>query len=544
MTDANAASSNPFINKLPPLLNRVELGKNLRHFPPHPNRALSAAKRLEGTADLLKCYFPTNDQIRFAQDFDTLLRKSYERRNVLLRRQRIARLSGGLGSVFGVDCELNEFVNDADASALNAVLLGVPQMGKSLTISRTLRRYSQCVAHEGMSHQVVWLRVDCPPEKTLKGFCLSFFDALDLALGPSNYRATFGDNTASTETMAANVLRLANIHSLGVVIFDNVQHLERPQSGDHEILKMLTTLSSVAGVPSIKVGTFAASEMLSSSAHHAFRNVGLASSYWAPIPYGRHWEHFFRKLWDYQWTLDSTKLTEELIYTFYDCTQGVISLAINLYRQVQAELIQPNCIKKPGEMYEPEQITPALVQSVYNRFFVFCHEHVDALRSKDPRILSRYPDLRPPPSRLGAFGPKPRKPHQAFEEQTNESQPDPENPDPSDDNKEDEILTNVAIKMAGEVSIDAAEAKEWINSIKYLFEEENLGRISKNPREFFKRMEKRIRVHLNTKKYTPVRVKPTCEPEDLRNLFDGKTPAAEILARSGFTGTNSIFGRR
>lgn len=544
MIDASAYSANPLVDNLPPQLNRKEFGQKLRHFPPHPNRALSAAKRLAGTADLFKCFFPTNDQIRFAQDFDTLLRKSYERRNLHLRKQRIARLSGGLGSVFGVDCELNEFVNDADASALNAVLLGVPQMGKSLTISRTLRRYPQCIAHEGMSHQVVWLKVDCPPEKTLKGFCLSFFDALDLALGPSNYRATFGDNTASTETMAANVLRLANIHSLGVVIFDNVQHLERPQSGDHEILKMLTTLSSVAGVPSIKVGTFAASDMLSSSAHHAFRNVGLASSCWAPIPSGRHWDHFFRELWAYQWTLDPTKLTEELIFTFYDCTQGVISLAIHLYQQVQVELIQPNCIKKPGDMHDPEQITPVLVRSVYDRFFVFCHEHIDALRSKDPRILSRYPDLRPPPSRLGAFGPKPRKPHETFEEQTDKSQPDSKFPDPSSADKEDHVLINVAVKMACEVSIDEADTTDWITTIKYAFKEEDLGSISNNPREFFKRIEKCIRAHLNSKKYTPVQVKPTCEPEDLRNLFDGKTPAAEILARSGFNGANSIFGRR
>jgi len=284
MIDASVHSTNPLIDNLPLPLNREELGQKLRHLPPHPNRALSAAKRLAGTADLLKCFFPTNDQIRFAQDFDTLLRKSYERRNLHLRKQRIARLSGGLGSVFGVYCELNEFVNDADASALNAVLLGVPQMGKSLTICHILQRYQQCIALEGMSHQVVWLKVDCPPEKTLKGFCFSFFDALDLALGPSNYRATFGDNTASTETMAANVLRLANIHSLGVVIFDNVQHLERPQSGDHEILKMLSTLSSVAGVPSIKVGTFAASDLLSSSAYHAFRNIVLASCYWTSVP--------------------------------------------------------------------------------------------------------------------------------------------------------------------------------------------------------------------------------------------------------------------
>lgn len=544
MTDRNEVPSNPLLDKLPQPLDRRAYGRNLRHFPRHPDRTLPPAQRLDKTADLFKFFFPTNDQIRFAHDFDTLLRKCYERRNLLLRRQRIARLSGTPGSVFGIDCELTEFVNEADASALNAVVLGVPQMGKSLTISRTLQQYPQCVAHEGMSHQVVWLKVDCPPKRTLRAFCLAFLDSLDLALGQSNYRATFGENTASIEIMTANVIRLANIHSLGVLIFDNVQHLERPQSGEHEILKMLTTLSSVAGVPSIKVGTFAASDVLNSSAHHAFRNVGLACSYWAPIPQGPHWNNFFRKLWTYQWTLDATKLTEELISTFYDCTQGVISLAINLYRQVQVELIQPNCILGPGDMHGPEQITPALVRSVYNRFFVYCHEHVDALRSKDPRILWRYPDLRPPVSRLGAFGPNPREKYQASEEKASESEMGSDTRDPLSDNEDDNVLINVAVKMVSEVGVDEAQAKDWIVTIKCAFEEEGLGAISEKPREFFKRIEKLIGAHLNTKKYTPVQLKPASEPEDLRNLFDGKTPAAEILKRSGFTGANSIFGRR
>lgn len=544
MADQGGASFNPLLDKLPRPLDRKAHGKNLRHFPRLPDRTLSPNERLDGTADLFKFYFPTNDQIRFAHDFDTLLRKSYERRNLLLRRQRIARLSGGLGSAFGPDCELTEFVNDADASALNAVVLGVPQMGKSLTITRTLQQYPQCVAHDGMSHQVVWLKVDCPPKRTLRAFCLAFLDALDLALGQSSYRATFGENTASIEMITANVIRLANIHSLGVLIFDNVQHLDKPQSGEHEILKMLTTLSSVAGVPSIKVGTFAASEMLNSSAHHAFRNVGLACSYWAPISYGPHWTTFFKKLWAYQWTLDATKLTEELIYTFYDCTQGVISLAIHLYRQVQVELIQPNCIKEQGDMHEPEQITPALVRSVYHRFFVYCHEHVDALRSKDPRILWRYPDLRPPISRLGAFGPKPRERRQTSEETASASEKGSDARDPSGGDMEDDVLINLAVKIVSDVSVDEAQAKVWIATIKCAFEEEGLGSISEKPREFFKRVEKLIAAYLKAKKYTPVQLTPVSEPEDLRSLFDGKTPAAEILKRSGFTGANSIFGRR
>jgi hypothetical protein len=250
-----------------------------------------------------------------------------------------------------------------------------------------------------------------------------------------------------------------------------------------------------------------------------------------------------KKMWTYQWTLDPTELTEELISTFFDCTQGVISLAIELYRKVQVELIEPNCTIAKGEMHGPERITPALVRAIYGHFMGYCHEHVDALRSKDPRILWRYPDLRPPTSRLGTFGPKSREKQQATGEPGSASGQCSDTPEPPVDDIE-RVVINVAVKMAGEVSIDKAKAIEWIATIKCAFEKENLGSISENPREFFKRIEKRIRAHLKSKKYTSVEVKPAAEPEDLRNLFDGKIPAADILKRSGFTGSNSIFGHR
>src|SRR5688572_17688521 len=87
--------------------------------------------------------------------------------------------------------ELSDATDNSGITTAGITLLGYSGVGKTRTINRILSYYPQVIKHSHYGKrpftrsQILWLKIDCPANGTLRGLCISFFRAIDNILGLS-----------------------------------------------------------------------------------------------------------------------------------------------------------------------------------------------------------------------------------------------------------------------------------------------------------------------------------------------------------------------
>ena len=191
---------------------------------------------------------------------------------------------------------------------------------------------------------------------------------------------------------------IANNYSIGLLIIDEIQHLNTKKSGGAEIiLNFFVTLVNVASIPIVMIGTPKANEILQEDLRSARRSAGLGSLIWEPMRNEAptqdpsttdqmiisEWYAFTNKLWQYQWVQQPAELTDELRATWYYYTQGIPDLVVKLFCLIQIHAITIGL----------EKITSELFKKVYEEQLQPVHDILDALRSGNPTRIARYSDL-------------------------------------------------------------------------------------------------------------------------------------------------------
>src|SRR6202007_1947704 len=95
------------------------------------------------------------------------------------------------------------------------------------------------------------------------------------------------------------------------------------------------------------------------------------------------WRDFCEVIWKYQWVRKPLTLSEDIISVLYDISQGITGIVLQVFLTAQVEAIGSGA----------EEVNPDLLRRVWQRRFEPLHKIIDALRSKDPTVLSRYDDL-------------------------------------------------------------------------------------------------------------------------------------------------------
>jgi hypothetical protein len=163
---------------------------------------------------------------------------------------------------------------------------------------------------------------------------------LDSVLG-TNYLKQFGrDGRASKNDMMPHIARLASIHTLGMLVIDEIQRISKAKSGGvGEMLNFFTELVNTIGIPIVLVGTYKALSVLMGEFHQARRGSGQGDLHWFPMKEDDVWEQFVESLWDYQYTREKTDLTPQLSHTLYEVSQGIIDIAVKAYMLAQRRVI-------------------------------------------------------------------------------------------------------------------------------------------------------------------------------------------------------------
>ena len=391
---------NPLITKLPPILDTKSVIKHLRgklKFIPE-QRFLPQPERIHLIAQLPHDFFqPLTKHISLEQKISIMIRQGYVSRNIN-NGDRQRHLHAAFQQLEPSN-ESSYRYAPPESTATSMSIIGCSGSGKTTTMNKILRYYPQVIGHKEQGlKQIVFLKIDCPHDSSLKNLCSNFFRAVDLALGDTNFEHRFTRSRLNVNAMLQQMKIIANNYSIGLLIIDEIQHLNTKKSGGAEIiLNFFVTLVNVASIPIVMIGTPKANEILQEDLRSARRSAGLGSLIWepmrneAPIPDPgdpdqmiiSEWYAFTNKLWQYQWVQQPTELTDELRNTWYYYTQGIPDLVVKLFCLVQIHAITIGL----------EKITSELFKKVYEEQLQPVHDILDALRSGNPARIARYSDL-------------------------------------------------------------------------------------------------------------------------------------------------------
>jgi hypothetical protein len=323
---------NPFIEALPPLGEKEEVFKRMRISPIYEeqHRHYTLEERLLLLGHGRHFFEPLWMNFDLARRFDSMLRHGYVGRNPLrLESSREARekLEQTIQNPLGWDLPLS--------FNLGLTMIGISGIGKSRAFERVTALYPQVIQHSWYRGrrftwtQLVWFKLDCPPDGSIIGLCTHFFLQIDRILG-TNYFQNYGiRNKPSQNAMVAFMNTVAFNHRLGVLIIDEIQNLRRKR--DPEMLDFFIQLDNEIGVPIVLVGTPTAEEILNGDLRRARRASGQGDMRWSRMQNDVEWRYFLESLWRYQYVQKQSDLSDELVQTLYYESQGITDLAIRLY---------------------------------------------------------------------------------------------------------------------------------------------------------------------------------------------------------------------
>lgn len=381
--------NNPLINALPSIKSEKEVS-NLLFLTPkitdEERRLPSHLRRHVMTAILDKFLYPTAQHIQLEQLISIQIRRSYLNRNIATKDY------DNLVNNTNFD-DISKSYNQTTNSSFVSSLIGCSGTGKSTAIEAIIKTYPQAIYHPKYQHtQLVWLKIDAPHDGSARSLCVHFFRAVDNALGTS-YESTYVKSRSSADLLLGDIARVSAIHSLGILVLDELQHLQVASSGGYDkLLNFFVTMSNVIKVPLLLVGTPKALGMVDREMRSARRLSQIGYIHWErfklePKKKGEkdetEWQTFLKKMWKLQWLKKPTPLTEELEQVFKLCTQGIVHLATLLFYLTQVRAVVSG----------QEAITPNRILQVFNEELKLIHPMINAIHSGRQEEINKFDDL-------------------------------------------------------------------------------------------------------------------------------------------------------
>lgn len=380
-------NKNPLIQALPPILSASEFLDRVLKLPDYNplEREFEAQHRFHCIERLSRYFDPQNKTVELQKVICVLIMQGYLARNILKPEyaRRARQIYEAITDEGGKTLE--NYV-DVPTSASGLTLIGPSGMGKSTNLLNILSLYPQVIFHpELMTYQIVWLKVDCPHRGSLKGLCIDIFSAVDRLLG-TNYYNKFGAARNSEDSMLAQVAQISHTHNLGVLVIDEMQNLVNARRNKDDLLNFLVKMDNIIGVPVIRVGTNEAYPILQGNFRNARRGTGEGSVIWDRMLQDDEWDFFMGGIWEYQWTKTPISFSDEINEAFYYESQGIIDIAIKLYKMVQWRAIS---------LGGDEKITVELIQQAAKDGLFLVKPMLDAIRSGDKEWMLKYKDIAP-----------------------------------------------------------------------------------------------------------------------------------------------------
>jgi hypothetical protein len=382
---------NPLIEALPPIWeNSSEVIDMLSHDDGHHDgeRQYDPRYRMHYILRLFRYFQPLEQHIDIEQRFSLCIRQGYLHRSPLSPEYAMA-LADGYRIIKSGSYELPVAYNPTGAGF---TIIGLSGVGKTSAIIRILNLYPQVIVHSRyhdvplVLKQIVWLKIDCPHDGLVKGLCMEFFEAVDRAAG-TNYFELYAKRTNTIDIMMKRMEQVAQLHCIGVLVIDEIQHLSLAKGGGSErMLNFLVTLVNKIGIPVVLVGTTRAMEILQSEFRQARRSSGQQGDLlWDRMRNDVSWDIFVSTMWKNQWTRQVVPINDDFKAALYYESQGIVDIAVKLYAMAQIRAIG----------LQTDTITPNDFRIVASEKFGLVKPALDALRSGDKKRIAAIGDIAP-----------------------------------------------------------------------------------------------------------------------------------------------------
>lgn len=349
-------------------------------------RELDVPYRMHCIYRLFRYFQPLEQHIDIEQRISRSIRQGYLYRNPLTPGY-----AAGLADGFAVLKNKGSYhmLQGTNSAASGFTIIGVSGVGKSTAVERILSLYPQRVIHTRYREmpliltQLVWLKLDCPHDGSLKQLCYQFFYALDLAAG-TEYFQQYTKGKYSLDMLLIIMTQLVRQYQVGILVIDEIQHLsEAKGGGSDKMLNFFVTLVNTIGLPVVMIGTMKAMSILQGEFRQARRGSGQGDLIWDRMKNDATWQIFVKSMWRYQWTGNSVPYTDEMVSVLYDESQGIIDIAVKLYAIVQIEAITSGA----------EMFTASDIHKAAEKKLGLVKPMLDALRRGDRKMILQYEDI-------------------------------------------------------------------------------------------------------------------------------------------------------
>lgn len=277
-------------------------------------------------------------------------------------------------------------VTTDDYEATGHSLTGPSGLGKTRTIKRVLRLFPQCHVFDPSKNPalppkiVIWIRVECPSNRTESALIDAIFTALELAMGEKIPKELRGKNISqSIEALGQIVDDLR----LGLLVLDEIQHALRANMlPDRALMNFLVSLGNTLNVPILMIGTPAAKHVVGREMRQARRMIGPS---WDVLKKdSKGWKELIAGMQPMQFTkrMATCEFLEEHLF---DRSQGIPAIAMLLFRYAQRYALL-------AEM-EDEQIDEGILNAVTEDFFGIIEPMINAMKTGDKDHLALFEDL-------------------------------------------------------------------------------------------------------------------------------------------------------
>ncbi len=331
---------NPFLAAMPEMLSHDAFMKAIRSLPPLPAglRAMPFEERRRHLPMLSSLFVPMDYTYMLYDQLYRAISSTYSTRTMIEEIQRTNALFRGA-----------PFSSYATQPATGSIL-GVPGVGKTSSIRRSLFPLPQVIEHEQYSgkpffcKQVLYLNVECPSDCSVKTLGLNIAVAIDKAIGSNYAQQLTSLRSAAASAIATQMKILCLTHHVGLILIDEIQNAVATAQKNKQIkplIKFLVELTNDTCTSAFFVGTPIAEELFISQEHLKRRTRGMRL---LPFKPDSAYRVFLQAIWPYQLTPATAPLSEQLANKLYDASGGIPAYIIKIFQEAQAQaLLQGEC---------------------------------------------------------------------------------------------------------------------------------------------------------------------------------------------------------
>ena len=348
---------NPLIEAVPFLGDPLEYGPKLLVRMPYSEdeRKLSRLERLNKLQYIKQLHVPSTIDTEIAMNIDRCLHWGYYGRNPMpMSVVQSAVEEAGIP----FDDSLKKIYRSYKQPTYGFPVFGVSGVGKTCSVMNVLTNYPQVIVHTNyrnqpfLLNQLVWLKVDCPPDGTTKGLCHQILQEMDEVLG-TTFSTQHPYNRISKDVMLGDLSKAIRSCCLGLLVIDDVQVLcNTKDQVSKETLNFLLSLVNNADIPIVMIGAPKFISIIQSEFQQAKRVTGEGEVHMELLKKeSGDWNRFMKGLWRYQYTQKTVPLDEAMADAFYEETVGNQFLLAILYK-----LVQDYAIINLQEAFTPETV--------------------------------------------------------------------------------------------------------------------------------------------------------------------------------------------